>query len=272
MMLRAPAVAGLFYPANRSALSQTVHALYERAAGEEGVASASPACIVPHAGYQYSGAVAAFVYQTLAIPARCVVLGPNHTGCGAAVSVMARGRWSTPLGEVPLDEAFADRLTQRCLGVSVDAEAHRAEHSIEVQLPLLQYRQPSFSLVPIVLYPVGIDGYRALGEALADLIREDDVPTLLIASSDFTHYEEQADAERKDRLAIEAIEAVDADELCRRVERHRISMCGYAPTSVVLVAARRLGCGRGRLLRYRTSGDATGDYASVVGYAGLTLS
>ena len=272
MAVRRPAVAGQFYPADRAALRDMLRGLYEQGGGMAGSRSAYPACVSPHAGYQYSGAVAAGVYRVMDIPSRCVILGPNHTGRGPKASVMARGCWTTPLGDVPLDEALTERLLRRCPWLTADTEAHRAEHSIEVQLPFLQYLQPVLSLVPVVLYPIGLEGYQALGEALAETIREDGIPTLLIASSDFTHYERQADAERKDRLAIEAVEAMDAGELCRRVEHHSISMCGYAPTSVVLAAARRLGCSRGRLLSYQTSGDTTGDYASVVGYAGLAFS
>ncbi len=269
MAIRKPAVAGQFYPAPQEVLTETLRRLLGQATARSEI---YPACVVPHAGYQYSGPVAASLYRTVSVPVRCVVLGPNHTGRGPSMSIMLRGRWVTPLGEVPLDEALASRLLTRCRWLTVDAEAHQAEHSIEVQLPFLQYLQPTVSLVPIVLYPVGWEGYQALGEALAEAVRSDAVPTLLIASSDFTHYEPQERAQRQDRLAIEAIEALDAAELCRRVERHRISMCGYAPTCVVLIAARRLGCTRGRLVHYQTSGDVTGDYGSVVGYAGLTLS
>jgi AmmeMemoRadiSam system protein B len=268
MLIRRPAVAGQFYPADQAVLRRMLRDwLGREAAGERALA-----CIVPHAGYQYSGAVAASVYRAIEVPVRCVVLGPNHTGEGPRVSIMARGRWVTPLGEVPVDEAWASRLMQRCSWLTDDADAHRHEHSIEVQVPFLQILQPAMTLVPIVLYPIGWSGYRALGEALAALIAEDPTPTLLIASSDMTHYEPQEDAMRKDRAAVDAIEALDAEELCRRVERQRISMCGYAPASVAVIAAQRLGCRRGRLVQYRTSGETTGDMTSVVGYAGIILS
>ena len=267
-IVRQPAVAGRFYSTDRRELRETL----QRWLGRDASPQAAPACVVPHAGYQYSGSVAASVYRSVRVPIRCVVLGPNHTGYGPMASVMTRGRWLTPLGEVPLDEAWASRLLRRCSWLTVDTEAHRYEHSIEVQVPFLQTLQPVMTLVPIVLYPIGWDGYRALGEALADLTRDDPVATLLIASSDMTHYEPQERATQQDRLAIEAMEAVDAEELCRRVERHRISMCGYAPTCTVLVAARALGCRQGRLVRYQTSGDVTGDRTSVVGYAGIILS
>ena len=265
--IREPAVAGAFYPDDPKALEAMVRRLVPRAR------RATPAIgvVCPHAGYQYSGSVAGSTLARTVIPERVILLGPNHTGFGAPFSIMTRGAWRTPLGEVPIDGPLADELVAATGVLQPDEAAHRNEHSIEVQLPLLQHLQPAVRIVPIILTSAPWEAYHRIGQGIAEIVRRSRDPVLLVASSDLTHYEPQETAKTQDAKALAAIEAVDPERLMKTVLGEHISMCGYAPTTAMLVAARALGAIRGELVEYRTSGDETGDYESVVGYAGVII-
>jgi AmmeMemoRadiSam system protein B len=233
-------------------------------------------CVAPHAGYIYSGGVAGAVYSRLKIPERCVILCPNHTGKGRPLAIMASTTWQTPLGEVPADADMGARLLRRFPALQEDSAAHRAEHAIEVQLPFLQTQQKELNIVPIAIGTGDFNVLRGLGEALADVIadrHEEDQKekVLIIASSDMNHYESDAITRVKDHKAIERVLAMDARGLWEVVMNENISMCGFGPTIVMLTAAKLLGATSATLAKYATSGDVSGDYESVVGYAGIIV-
>jgi AmmeMemoRadiSam system protein B len=263
---RDPAVAGSFYPGRRATLERDVAALLALPAGA--APTAATGVVAPHAGYVYSGAVAGATYARVAVPARAVVLCPNHTGLGARVSLWPGGAWRTPLGDVPVDAELTAALSA-CPLVEEDRAAHRREHAAEVQLPFLQALRPDVRVAVLCLGPLsGVEAER-LGEAIAGVLRT--IPALLVASSDMSHYVAAAQARRLDRLAIERILALDAAGLHRVVHEEGISMCGVVPVTVMLAAARALGARAAELVRYATSGDVTGDDRSVVGYAGAIV-
>jgi AmmeMemoRadiSam system protein B len=228
-------------------------------------------CVAPHAGYIYSGGVAGAVYARLEIPERCVILCPNHTGKGRPLSIMANTTWQTPLGEVAADAEMGARLLRRFPALEEDSAAHRGEHAIEVQLPFLQARQPELNIVPIAVGTSDFNALRGLGEALGDVIAGRDVKVLIVASSDMNHYESDAITRVKDHKAIERVLALDARGLWEVVMNEDISMCGFGPTIVMLTAAKLLGATAATLVKYATSGEVSGDYESVVGYAGIIV-
>ncbi|MGB8013743.1 MAG: AmmeMemoRadiSam system protein B [Terriglobales bacterium] len=269
-------MAGRFYPGRAEELLREVREYTSPA--KTSVATgriAAMGCVVPHAGYVYSGPVAGAVYSRLEIPEHCVILCPNHTGKGRPLAVMTNTTWQTPLGEVAADADLGARLLQRCLALEEDSAAHRSEHAIEVQLPFLQAQQPNLHIVPITVGTSNFDVLRGLGEALADVIadfeEQHQEKVLIVASSDMNHYESDAVTRVKDHKAIDRVLAVDARGLWEVVINEDITMCGFGPTVVMLTAAKLLGATAATLVKYTTSGDVSGDYTSVVGYAGIIV-
>ncbi len=281
MKVRRPAQAGAFYAGSRSQLEAQIRNCFLHELGPKHLPEASAkgqrrivALVSPHAGYMYSGPVAASGYDTLAsdgTPDLFIILGPNHSGLGSGVSIMVEGRWQTPLGESVIDSDTANLICQHSSMIDVDDDAHAFEHSIEVQLPFLQYvygREIRF--VPICMMMQDLRTSVEVGEAIAKAIEGRDAVT--IASSDMTHYEPQKSAEKKDSAAIESILKLDEKELQDVVESRNISMCGYGPVSSAIRCAKILGATKANLLNYKTSGDITGDYDAVVGYASVAIS
>jgi AmmeMemoRadiSam system protein B len=269
-------VSGRFYPDTRAELSAAVAALLADARAEAGSSATAPhrAVIVPHAGYLYSGPTAAAVFARLALPPLVVIVAPNHTGvCRApgGASLWEAGAFTTPLGDVPVDEAFAVALERASPLVGTDHDAHRGEHAVEVELPFLQTLRADVRIVPLVLAWDTWEACEALGDALAGLVRRWPEPVLLLASSDLNHYEPAAVSERKDADALEAVTALDGADLLARCRRERISMCGRAATATVLAAARALGATRADVVDYRHSGWVSGDDSQVVGYGGVVI-
>ncbi len=264
-MIRNPVVAGQFYPASAPQLKSLLDGLVDKNAAKEDAIGV----LCPHAGYVYSGAVAGATVSRVNLKETCVILGPNHTGRGAPFSVMSEGSWRTPLGEVSIDSSLAQKLLSKSKYLKEDPLAHQFEHSIEVQVPFLQYFRPDIKIVPIVLSFASGSVYKEIGQEIAAAIQETGSGVLILASSDMTHYEPDQAARDKDKQAIEAMLALDEDELLRRVETLRISMCGYAPAVALMSAAKQLGAGKAELVKYQTSGDVSGDRSSVVGYAGI---
>jgi len=267
MAIRSPAVAGLFYASSPETLERDVRR-FLGAGVEEGPAIAA---VAPHAGYVYSGPVAGAVYARLPIPRSVVVLCPNHTGLGSPAALDPSPAWRTPLGDVPLARRLADRLLALAPTLEEDPEAHRREHSLEVQVPFLQVRRPDVEIVPVCLGAASLPLCREVGEALATLVQEEKEPPLLVASSDMNHYESRDVGRPKDDLALARIEAVDPEGLFQTVLARSISMCGFLPATAVLFAARGLGASKARVVSRRDSGDETGDDSSVVGYAGVVV-
>jgi len=268
-MIREPVAAGQFYPGSKTALLREVESLIGKSAKREDAIGV----VSPHAGYIYSGAVAGATFASIEPKPAYIIMGPNHTGLGERFGLSRSDAWRTPLGDVKINRALADAIKRNSKHVKDDDESSSSEHSIEVQLPFLQVMQKDFKFVPIVISYAALDIYREIGRSLAksvkDLNMEKDVT--IIASSDMTHYEPHGAARKKDSVAIEAVLELDEERLAADVERLDISMCGYAPTAIMIVAAKILGAKKGRLVKYRTSGDASGDYSSVVGYAGIVI-
>jgi AmmeMemoRadiSam system protein B len=266
-MRRSPAVAGSFYPGEPQALTRVV----ERCLGGAPRPQKAFGAIVPHAGLQYSGPVAGAVYGRLAFPPTVILLGPNHYGRGSPIALFAEGVWETPLGDVEVDAELAGELRGACGAIADDPGAHRSEHSLEVQLPFLRRLAPTLRFVPLLLSVGGYQPLEELGSALAGLLAQREPRPMLLASSDFNHYESDRITRVKDRKAIDAILALDARGLYDVVRRERITMCGVEAAVVVLTAARALGVKRAEEVRYATSAEASGDYERVVGYAGILL-
>ncbi|MGA2355100.1 MAG: AmmeMemoRadiSam system protein B [Terriglobales bacterium] len=279
--LRTPAVAGRFYPGRADELLRDVRGYISPS---QASLTTAIGCVAPHAGYIYSGSVAGAVYSHLGIPEHCVILCPNHTGKGQALALMATTTWQTPLGEVPADTLLGTALLHRFPALREDSAAHRAEHAVEVQLPFLQVLQPQLKIVPIAIGTRDFDILRGLGEALAEVIadRFEGIRTeageenphekvLIIASSDMNHYESDAITRVKDQKAIERVLALDARGLWDVIMNEDISMCGFGPTVIMLTAAKLLGATAATLVRYATSGEVSGDYETVVGYAGIIV-
>jgi hypothetical protein len=228
--------------------------------------------ICPHAGYMYSGPIAANAYYNLALdgkPDLVVLLGPNHTGIGSGLAVMRNCLWRTPLGDVEIDTPTADALVRESHIIDADDNAHMSEHCIEVQLPWLQYLYGSdFKFLPICFLMQDLESSMEVGEAVARIVKGEK-NALIVASTDLTHYEPQKTAERKDKAAIDVMLKMDERELYSTVEKLNISMCGYGPTIAAITAVKALGANQGKLLCYKTSGDITKDYSAVVGYASI---
>lgn len=267
--VRMPAVAGQFYPSSAGELKN----LIEEFAPKKNNKQDAIACILPHAGYVYSGRVAVETVASVNIKNRIILLGPNHTGYGADFSIISSGEWVTPLGRVKIDEPLSQAIIKHCDFLVQEPSAHQHEHSLEVELPILQYFKNSFEIVPISILSGNTQMLKKLGASLAQAVKElpDEKSVMLIASSDMTHYEPQGVAEKKDRAAIDAIIQLNEDRLIQKIKELNISMCGYAPAVAVITAAKLLGAKSGRLVKYQTSGDVTGDKTSVVGYAGITI-
>jgi len=264
-VIRNPYVAGYFYPASASEI-KTMLAKYvnKDAPKEEAVG-----LLVPHAGYQYSGAVAGATISRINFKDTFIIIGPTHTGLGKPFSVMVEGTWRTPLGEVEVDSELAKKIVDTSEYAEADTRAHQEEHAVEVQLPFLQYIRPDVRIVPVILAGASSEIYKEIGRSIAGSIKELNREAVILASGDMTHREPQASAEEKDMKAVEAMLALDEDELTRRYKDLRISMCAHGPVVTLIAAAKELGVAGAELIKYQTSGDATGDYAEVVGYAGV---
>ena len=280
MGIRRPTQAGTFYAGDAETLRTEIESCFIHRFGPRKlpkIEKDGPRKIVglicPHAGYAYSGPVAANAYFELAsdgYPDTVIVLGPNHTGYGSALALMDAGVWRTPLGDVEVDTLVAREILHETKLVDADELAHRHEHSIEVQLPFLQYLYgSSFKFVPICMLMQDLEVSLDIGKAIAEASSGRNI--LIIASTDMTHYEPQNRAESKDRQAIEAMLKLDEAQLQSVVESQNITMCGYGPASVAIVASKILGATKAQLLCYKTSGDVTNDRSQVVGYASLKI-
>ena len=268
-MIRPPAVAGRFYPDEPARLRSDLDICLAGEIPQEKIRAR--ACMVPHAGYMFSGRVAGEVYRRIEIPARVILVGPRHLPRGASLAILSEGAWQTPLGMAPIDSSLAGEIARAFPLLREDAVAHSGEHSLEVQLPFLQRLVPSFAFVPIVIGPANWEQLEALGHALAGVMAAAREPVLLIASSDMNHYESDAETRVKDHKAIDQILALEPRKLFDTVRNERISMCGYAAATAVLTAMRELGATRAELIRYATSGEVNGDMEQVVGYAGMII-
>ena len=266
-MQRKQAVAGQFYPGNPGELKKQLSQFIKEEKKKEKVRG----IVSPHAGYIFSGRTSGEVYSSIEIPSQIIILGPNHTGMGANFAVMSEGSWITPLGEMKINSELAKKILQASKHLQEDEQAHQFEHSIEVQLPFLQYLQPSCEFVPICASSGSYQVYQEIGESIAQVIKESPHDILIIASSDMNHFESQEVSKEKDQKAIEAILQLDEKKLLQSIQDYNISMCGYIPATIMLIASKLLGAQQAELIRYETSGDVMGDYSRVVGYAGIVV-
>ena len=264
--MRRPAVAGSFYPRHPEDLNEELGEAFSHAAGSEVLPIRG--AVVPHAGYIYSGAVAAEVYARLPQRETFVLIGPNHRGLGLPVA-LSRDSWVTPLGTVECDHELADALVGSI--IEVDESAHLHEHSLEVQIPFLQYRFSGFKILAIAMGLQDEETAMEVGEAVGEAAERLNRDCTVIASSDLTHYEPQEEARRKDARVIEAILRMDIPSIYRTVYGLNLTACGYGPISATITASRILGATTGKLLRYSTSGDVIGDFSQVVGYGAIAF-
>ena len=275
MKIRKPVVSGMFYAGTAGELEEQIEWCYKHELGPGAIPRVNSkglreivAIVAPHAGYYYSGPVAAHAYKELAddgIFDTAVILGPNHTGYGYPVSLWAGAGWNTPLGKVEINKELAQRLLGKV--IKADETAHIYEHSIEVQLPWLQHLYKKVKIVPITMLAQDIETARTVGKAISQASNN----LIIIASSDFTHYEPHSVAMEKDEAIIEAIVALDEEELYKRCESLNCTMCGYGPVASAIVAAKEMKAKKANLLKYATSGDTSGDFSQVVGYGSIVI-
>lgn len=280
LYLRPPAAAGSFYDLEPDRLKKQIQSAFSRASADRKLkAMRFKAAVVPHAGYMYSGWVAAKVYSMFDVkkPLNFIILGTNHYMFGSKYAIMKSGLWKTPLGVVAVDESMAGKLLEKCELLENDVMPHQNEHSIEVQLPFLQHLFGSgFKFVPITIAcdiadDIALESYWVIGKAIADVVKADKESWLVLASSDFSHYVPQNLAEETDGYVIKAILKLDEKEFVERVAERSASVCGFGAIAVAIAAAKVLGSKKGKLLKYATSADTTGDVSAVVGYAAIIL-
>ncbi len=267
MIIRQPAVANQFYPGDPFALRRelaqymptSVHAHRARGA------------VCPHAGYIYSGHVAGAVYSLIKVPEHVVILGPNHTGYGSYAEIMTEGIWRMPMGDVPVSSTLAQIVLDRSTHLSEGYQAHMHEHSIEVQVPFLQYMQPDLKIVPLCLGPIDLNACIDIGNAISEAVEAFNHPVLIVSSTDMSHYVPADVAQRLDGLAIKEVLRLNPEGLYNTVKQYGISMCGYIPTTITVEACKLLGAQDAELVKYANSGEVNGDYSRVVGYAGFVI-
>jgi len=267
-MIRKPAVAGSFYPSNPEELTLMIKSLVDL----ERERRKALAVISPHAGFIYSGPIAGALFSSVQFPDKYVLLGPSHRKISSKAAIMRTGTWSTPLGDIPVDSELADLILSSSTILEEDEEAHRSEHSLEVQLPFIKYFVKHFSIVPICIgYHISYEELEELGRAVAQGIKKCELEALIIASTDMSHYVKQSTAQKLDFMAIHKIQELNPRGLYDIVTSRNISMCGFQPTVSALVASKELEAKTASLIKYQTSGDISGDYEAVVGYAGVLI-
>ncbi|MGR3311497.1 MAG: AmmeMemoRadiSam system protein B [Candidatus Brocadiales bacterium] len=266
-MVRQPVVAGSFYPLDAATLRAQIEGFIDKGCTKERVLG----IVAPHAGYAYSGKVAGAVFSHSIIPETALILAPNHSGYGPLYSIWPNGSWRTPLGDVAIDVELVQELLYECDILEKDKDAHKAEHSAEVMVPFLQCFNPKIKVAVIVISSSNFSEIKTFGVNISSAIKRVRPNTLVIASSDMTHYESRQSANRKDKVAINEILALNEYGLYDKVHEMDISMCGVSPVISMLVCSKERGARHGELVLYGTSGDTTGDYEQVVGYAGIII-
>ena len=273
--VREPAVSGIFYPKDPNELDSNLQSLFKDPNFGPGKLPPSNSneriygMVCPHAGYMYSGAVAANGYYEVSSSKfeSAIIIGPNHYGLGSDIALMNNGSWKTPLGEISIDTELSHEIYQNCKIVNVDELAHSRDHCIEVQLPFLQYIREEFKIVPIILVNQDKNTCLKLSNGIYEVIKDKNF--LLIASSDLTHYESNSQAHEKDNLLISSILSLDIEAFYSVLFSFNVTACGYGAIATVMEISKKLGAKKGKLLKYATSGDIAGDTKSVVGYSSI---
>ena len=267
--IRKPVVSGYFYPDTKNGLIAELKNYVSLKEKRETVISA----ICPHAGYIYSGKTAGKVYSNINIPETAIIIGPNHHGYGEPYAIDDSDFWETPLGRVSVNKEITGELLKKSRYLQEDSLAHRNEHSLEVQVPFLQFINPDIEIVPIVISSYhDPNPWYEIGYTIALVLQEYKKQTIVIASSDFTHYEPAQQAKQKDMYAIEAIIDLNPDEFLKRVSEYNMSICGFAPIVSAITVAKTLEAKKAVLIDYSNSGEVSGDFQQVVGYAGIIIS
>ncbi len=266
-MLRLPAVAGQFYPADPQELLNLVRRFSQQdtPANKTGV----KACLVPHAGYVYSGHVTGAVLARIEVPRKILILGVRHLPRGENAAILSEGAWRTPLGNAQIAPQLAQKLKEECPLLKEDAIAHAQEHSLEVQLPFLQVLAPDFQFAPVALGTIRFEELQTIGESIARVLANSQKEVLLLTTSDLNHFEDEVTTRKKDAKAIAQLEALDPRGLYDVCRTDSISMCGLGPAVAMLVALRTLGATHAETVKYATSAPVSGDHRRVVGYAGM---
>jgi len=278
MQVRTPAVAGTFYPKTQQELTSTIKDCFMHDYGPRKLPPSLDderifGIICPHAGYMYSGPVAAHSYYAISSlkPDLVIILGPNHWAIGCNVAAMKEGLWRTPLGDVEVDTNAAIEINKNSKLIELDFFSHSRDHSLEVQLPMLQEIYfHKFKILPIILIDQSYTAAKEIGIAVSKMVKNKNA--VIIGSSDFTHYEDNEFAHKQDKALIEPILKMDVDNFYRILQENQVSTCGYGAIASTMVACRELGATKGSLAKYATSGDITGEKSSVVGYASIVFS
>lgn len=266
-MIRKPVASGQFYPNERHDLEKTIKSLTQ----DESSKVNAKGIILPHAGYFYSGGVAVATVGGVLPRKRIIILGPNHTACDCGFSLWAKGEWEIPFGKIGIDEDLAEKILKEGDWIKEDYLTHKLEHSLEVELPILNYFFGEFKFVPIICPVSSLNIYQEVASQLFKAVKKINEDVLLIASTDMTHYEPDQAVRKKDRQAIESIINFDEEELIAKVCEEKITMCGVAPVAILISCMKKLGAKKAQVRLYQTSADATGDCSSVVGYAGIII-
>ncbi|MEM3089397.1 MAG: MEMO1 family protein [Candidatus Nitrosotenuis sp.] len=274
MRVRTPAVAGMFYPSEKDELIQSIKSsIYnEYGVGKTKLSKKIFGAICPHAGYMYSGPIATHSFEAISEQdfEVAIILGPNHWGLGCQVATMKDAVWASPLGNVEVDSDAAEKINKVSRIIEIDFFSHTREHSIEVQVPMLQYYKSKFTILPICILNQDYEFALEVGRAVANIAKEK--KAVIIGSSDFTHYEQNEIAYRQDKALIEPILEMDVERFYDVLEKRRVSACGYGAIAATMVACKELGAREAKLLKYATSGDVAGSKDSVVGYASIVFS
>ena len=275
MQIRTPAVAGMFYPGETKELEKTIHDCFLHSFGPGKIPPADNkkkiyGIICPHAGYVYSGPVAC--NSIYAVSGKSIelfiIVGPNHWGIGCNIATMKDANWETPLGTIEVDSDSASELTNKSKIIELDYFSHTKEHSLEVQIPMLQFVfKNKFKILPIVLINQSLQAAKEIGIAIANISKNTN--SMIIGSSDFTHYEKNEFAHEQDKALIEPILKLDVEKFYHVLNEKKVTACGYGAIATTMIACKELGATKGELLKYATSGDVTGDKSSVVGYGSI---
>lgn len=277
LIIRPPVAAGTFYSLDPEMLKKQIESCFNHAIGPKRIKKQKIiAAIVPHAGYEYSGPIAAWTYSRME-KTNYIIIGANHSGMGSGFAIMKTGLWKTPLGEVVIKEDLAEKLIEKCKLIEYDVIAHQSEHSIEVQLPFLQYRFGSdFKFIPMCVMnefadETLLESCMLVGKSIAEVIKKSDEKWTILASSDFSHYVPQEMAEKTDKYLIKAILKLDEKDFFARINEKSASACGFGAIATAIAAAKELGAKKAELLKYATSGNITEDFGSVVGYGSILM-
>ena len=277
MQIRTPAVAGMFYPKEKNELKTMIHDCFLHPFGSGKIPPNDEhnvlGIICPHAGYMYSGPVATNSFYSISSqkPELVIIIGPNHWGIGCSIAAMKEGMWQTPLGDVEVDMESAIAINKISKHIELDFFSHTKDHSLEVQIPMLQeIYSHKFKILPIILINQEYKAAKEIGSAIAKIAKMK--KTIIIGSSDLTHYEENSYAHKQDKSLIEPILNLDVDKFYSILQENQVSACGYGAIASTMIACKELGATKGSLLRYATSGDVTGEKNSVVGYASIAFS